>query len=653
MNKVVFHLAWIAVAAVLCGTITGFAVVTLTDLPEVSQLEHYEPKGVTVLKDIHGRTIHEFFTERRVAVPLDTIPPLVRSAFLAAEDWRFYEHFGIDLQGLTRAFFKNLSEGRYAEGASTITQQLSKVLFLTPEKTLARKLKEMMLALQIERRYSKDEILGLYLNQIYLGAGCYGVEAASRTYFGKGVQTLTPSEAALLAGLPKGPTKFSPFTDPEAARNRRDAVLLAMLERGVIDKNQYLKAREDPLPAEPVSDERVQSYFAAYILGLLSTEVGEEQVFRGHLDVETTLDLDLQEAAEASVKEGLEAYMRRHRIPPDRTDLLPQAALLALDPRTGEVRAMVGGRNFKESQFNRTVQALRQPGSSIKPVLYAAALERGFTESTPVDDSPISFRLPGGKVWSPKNYDEKYMGVIPLRVAVEKSKNVVAVRTLKMIGLPALRAMAQKLGITSPIASNLSSALGSSSLRLEELARAYAVFDNGGIRPNLRAIRSVLTPGGGNLWPPSVPSQPVLDPRIAYLMTDLMTGVIRFGTGVFAKDLPCAVAGKTGTTDNNVDSLFAGFNTNLVAVAWMGFDDRKSLGKVETGAVAAGPIWKRFMETACEGAADEFSPPPEVLLVDVDHSSGKLAGSYCTDIVTEAFIEGTQPKEVCNEERIR
>ncbi|MFH1017461.1 MAG: PBP1A family penicillin-binding protein [Pseudomonadota bacterium] len=646
-----FRLASIAVTAAGLGVLTGFAVVTLSDLPEVSQLEHYEPKGLTVLKDVHGRVIHEFFTERRIGVPLESIPPMVRSAFLAAEDWRFYEHFGIDLKGLTRALFRNLVEGRYAEGASTITQQLSKVLFLTPEKTMARKLKEMMLALQIERRYSKNEILGLYMNQIYLGAGCYGVEAASRTYFGKGVKDLFPAEAALLAGLPKGPTKFSPFVDPAAARDRRDTVLLTMFERGVIRKDEYLKGKEEPLSAQPASDERAQSYFAAYILSLLSGEMGEEQVYRGHLDVETTMDLDLQEAAEEAVKAGLEAYARRRRIRPDRADLLPQAALLALDARTGEIRAMVGGKDFKESQFNRTIQAVRQPGSSIKPVLYAAALERGFTQSSPVEDRPISFRLPGGKTWSPKNYDKKYMGIIPLRVALEHSKNVVAVRLLKTIGIPAFRTMAQRLGIASPIAPNLSSALGSSSLKLVELARTFSVFDNGGIRPNVRAIRNVLASGGGNLWPSSIPSQPVLDPRIAYVMTDLLTGVVRFGTGVFAKDLPCAVAGKTGTTDDNVDSLFVGFSSDLVAVAWMGFDDRKSLGREETGAVAAGPIWKQFMETACEGAADEFSPPPGILLVDVDHSTGKLAGSYCSDVVTQAYLEGTQPNEVCSEER--
>jgi penicillin-binding protein 1A len=651
VKRALWKSAWVVLAAVFAGAFAGFAAVILTDLPEVAELDRYKPKGVTLLKDIHGETIHEFFVEKRIPVTLDAIPDRVQRAFLAAEDWRFHDHFGIDLRGLLRAFVRNVVERRYAEGASTITQQLSKLLFLTSEKTLARKLKEALLAIQIERRYSKKEILALYLNQIYLGSGCYGVEAAARTYFGKGIGELDVAETALLAGLPKAPSRFSPFVDPEAAHTRRDVVLQSMFENGVLTKEEWRAAKEVPLPSEPAAEDRVQSYFAAHVLGLLLAEVGEEQVFRGRVTVETTLDLGLQRTAEAAVQRGIEAYAARHRIKVNETAKLPQAALLAVDVRTGEIRAMAGGRDFKESQFNRSVQAVRQPGSSMKPVLYAAALERGYTQSTLVDDSPISFFVRGVGKWEPKNYDKKYSGWIPLRVAVEKSKNVVAVRTLQAIGVKPFSRMAERLGITTPVAPNLSSALGSSSVKLSDLVRAYATLAAGGLRPNLRAIRSVKA-DLGEVWPPPPPSQPVLDPRVAYVMTDLLTGVVQAGTGTFARDLPCAVAGKTGTTDDNVDSLFVGFSTSLAVVAWMGFDDRKSLGDNETGAVAAGPIWREFMETACDAGEETFHPPPGVLLVDVDHSSGKLPGRYCTDIVTEAFIEGTQPRDVCDEENI-
>ncbi len=632
------------------GIAVGTAVVTLTNLPQVDQLEHYQPMGVTTLRDIRGKVIREIYLERRMYVPFEKIPGLVRNAFLATEDWRFYDHFGLDLQGLSRAILKNIFERRYAEGASTITQQLAKVLFLDPEKTLGRKLKEAMLAIQIERRYSKNEILGLYLNQIYLGSGCYGVEAAARTYFGKSVGDLSIAEIALLAGLPKGPNLYSPFKSPDMARERRNTVLQSMFERRLISQKELDNAREVPLPQEPVESDLTQSYFSIYVFHLLADQFGEELVYRGHLDVETTLDLEAQKAAEEAVGDGLEAYAKRHRIPLDKTEKLPQVALLAVDPANGEIRAMVGGRSFTESQFNRAIQAERQPGSSFKPILYAAALERGYTQSSLLLDEPIEFENSLSGKWAPKNYDKTYDGWIPLRVAVEESKNVVAVRLLQTIGISSLRKMAIRLGISSLITPNLSSALGSSSVTLPDLARAYSAFANGGIRHPLKAIRSVKSATGSDLWPAPAPSEPTIEPSLAYVMTDLLGGVIRSGTGRFASDLGCAVAGKTGTTDEFIDSLFAGFNSNLVAVAWIGFDDRKSLGSGETGAQGAGPIWKKFMEFACKTGDAEFHPPSGVLLVDVDHSSGKLPTRLCTDVLTEAFIDGTAPTETCSEE---
>ncbi len=638
--------------AATLGIATGILAMTLSDLPQVENLETYEPKSVTTILDIHGNVVHEFYREKRIPVPLEKIPVLVRKAFLVAEDWRFYDHFGIDLIGLFRATIKNLIEQRYAEGASTITQQLAKNLFLSPEKTLGRKFKEAALSIQIERRYSKNEILSLYLNQIYLGQGCYGVETASQTYFGKSVNKLSLAEAAMLAGLPKGPNLFSPFHDPEKARIRRDTILQQMFERNILTKQEWDQAKEEPLPQNPGTEDRIQSYFAAYVSDLLGkdSQIGEDQLYKGYLAIQSTLDLKLQRAAELAVERGIENYAKRHKISPKDKEKLPQAALLAIHAQTGEIRALVGGRSFQESQFNRALFAIRQPGSAFKPVLYAATLERGYTQSTLVEDTPISFTNVVSQEWNPENYENEYDGWIPLRVALEKSKNVVAIRLLQTIGISSLQSMALRLGTTSPIAANLSSALGSSSLTLPELVRIYATFVNGGMRPELHGIRSVRSNSGMELWHSSPINQAILDPQIAFLMTDLLSGVIRFGTGSFANDLPCTVGGKTGTTDNNIDSLFVGFTSNIVAAVWMGFDERKSLGPQETGAKASGPIWKDFMSESCNENSSEFIRPSGIVMVEVDHSSGLKAGQFCTDIISEAFIEGTAPTETCHEE---
>ncbi len=630
------------------GILIGFSAILFTNLPQVERLEHYKPAGATQLLDIHGKVIHEFFHERRHPIPLHLIPERTQKAFLAAEDWRFYEHFGLDIKGLFRAIVKNILSGRYAEGASTITQQLTKVLFLTPEKTLARKLKEAFLALQIERRYSKKEILSLYLNQIYFGAGAYGIEAAAQTYFGHGVQNLHPSEVALLAGLPKAPHRYSPFHFPERSLKRRNVILKAMYERRLISESEWRQAQGEPLPDPERQSRRAQSYFAAHVLKTLSEHFDEDMIYRGNLTVKTTLDLNLQKAAEKAVSLGLELYRKRH--PKKSPDSLPQAALLAIDPVTGEIRAMVGGDSYAKTQYNRTTQALRQPGSAFKPILYAAAIERGYTQSTMLLDEKISFHNSQSGVWEPENYEDEYEGLIPMRRALEKSKNLASIRLLQDLGVSTLTQMASRLGIESPIAANLTSALGSSSIHMTELARAYATFAHGGIRPNLRSIRHVFSPNGNERWAPPIPSQLVVPPTVAFIMTDMLNGVVRFGTGQFAKNLSCEVAGKTGTTDEYIDAWFAGYSPKLVTVAWMGNDDRTSLGYAESGARAAGPIWKAFMEKACENRELEFPPPPPgIEWVNIDRTTGKLPGPFSLDIISQAYIKGSRPSEISEE----
>ena len=646
------RLLWVGLSGAIFGFLVALGIVVLADLPEVERLEGYRPKSVTKLLDVHGQTLHEFYRERRIPLSYEKIPPLVRKAFLAAEDARFYEHFGIDLKGLFRAIIRNIYKGRYAQGASTITQQLSKNLFLTSEKTLRRKFREALLALQIERHYSKNEILALYLNQIYLGAGCYGIEAAAQTYFEKSVKDLEVHEIALLAGLPKAPNRYQPFRHPERASLRRRTILRLMNENRFITEAQMIEAMEASLP-EDDGRRRGQTYFSAHVLGELVQELEEKDIYEGQYVVQTTFDRELQKTAEKAVENAVTAYAKRHRIALDDKVKLPQAALIALDVQTGEIRAMVGGRDYQESQFNRAIQAYRQPGSSFKPIVYLTALERGYTQSTLVEDEPISFYLPNQhEPWEPSNYDEKYDGTIPLRIALEKSKNVVAVRVLQKIGISSLRKIATRIGINSPIAPNLSSALGSSVLTMAELARAYATFANGGIRTNLNAIRMVYNEAGVNVWPSPLPSRPSLDPRLSYIMTDMLSGVIRFGTGRFASDLPCAVAGKTGTTNDYIDSVFAGYSTEIVAVAWVGFDDQRSLGFGETGARAAGHLWREFMQHACKTGKDDFDAPNGIYMVNVDHSSGKLPSPYTSDIVAEAFLPGTEPKEISSEETI-
>lgn len=636
-----------ALGAIL-GVFSSLFILTFSNLPQVEQLQNYEPQGVTQLLDKDGKLVYEFYREKRVALKFEEIPLITRKSFLAAEDWGFYKHVGVDIPGIARAIIKNAFRGRFAQGASTITQQLSRVLFLTPDKTIARKIREVLLTFRIENRFTKDEILALYLNQIYLGEGTYGIEAASQKYFGKPVAKISIAENAMLASLPKGPSIYSPFKDAQKAMTRRNAILALMFEREVINEKQFREAVKEPLPTQPAIADTKQNYFTFHILQELSEVMGTEDIYRGKLQIQSTLDVGLQKKAEAAVAQGVKDYAARHKIPADQMAKLPQAAMVALDPYSGEVRALVGGRSFTESQFNRILQAQRQPGSSFKPFLYAYAMEKGYTQSTPVLDAPLKYQNSKTGTWSPGNYDGKYEGYMPMRIALEKSKNTPTIRILEDIGVGPFLKWMNRFQLTTKIATDLTIALGSSSMKPIEIARSYAIIANGGYWVSPSYILSVKNEPGEELWERPSNSKPkVLEETTASLITDMMRGVVQTGTGKFL-DLPCELAGKTGTTDNYVDSLFVGYSSDLVMLVWVGFDQRKPLGFGETGATAAGRIWREIMSYHCsEKNPEDLSFSNEISWTDVDHETGLLPSDMSVNVIKEAFLKGTEPTESC------
>ncbi len=632
-----------------------FAVWVLTilprTLPPVSALENFEPSRGTKVFDDSDELITEFHVERRIFTPLGQIPRALKEAILATEDARFYSHYGIDPVGIVRAVYQNFRHGRIVEGGSTITQQLAKVLFLTPDRSLDRKLKEAVLALELERRYPKDRLLEMYLNQIYFGHGAFGVEAAARTYFGKPVGDLTLAESALLAGLPKAPSSYSPFDRPEAAKRRRGTVLARMIDVGMLKGEEAKRASAAELHLVPPERRRTTGqYYLEYVQQLLEQQYGADLLFKGGLQVYTTLSPAMQLRAEQTLREGLRALETRRARAAEKAAAppvteRPEGALLAIDPQTGYIKAMVGGFDFFKSEFNRAVQARRQPGSAFKPFVYIAALEAGFTPASVVDDSPVEYAVgPKGKPWKPDNYDRKFRGPVTFQRALEESINVAAVKVQERVGIRRTLDVARRLGVESPLSENLSIALGSSDLTLLELTSAYGALANQGIWMPPTAIRYVLD-SEGKLLEENVPEgKRALSSELAYVVTHMLKGTVERGTGVAAKALGRPVAAKTGTTNDYSNAWFIGFTPQLVTGVWVGHDRPKSLGRDETGSRVAVPIWTAFMSSALQGTpAQDFPVPEGVVLVPVDLDPG--AG--CVHPVTMAFIAGTEPRGTC------
>jgi len=623
-------------------------------LPSVTQLETFDASEGTKVYDDNDELITEFHVERRIFVPLAQIPKTLRDAIIAIEDARFYSHHGVDPTGIARAVYQNFRRGRIVEGGSTITQQLAKVLFLTPDKSLERKLKEAVLALELERRYSKDRILEMYLNQIYFGHGAFGVEAAARTFYGKGVSELSLPECTLLAGLPKAPTTYSPFEHPEAAKRRRATVLSRMVDVGAIASPLAKKTADSPLGLIPPERRRTTGqYYLEYVQQQLEAQYGADLVFKGGLQVYTTLSPVMQVKAERALREGLKALESRRGAaakdgtapPPER----PEGALLTIEPQTGYIKAMVGGYDFFKSEFNRAVQARRQPGSAFKAFVYLAALESGQTPASVVDDSPVEFPAGrNGKAWKPDNYDRKFRGPITYQQALEESVNVAAVKVLEKNGVRRTVDLARRLGVESPLGENLSIALGTSDLTLLEITSAYGALANQGswVRPS--AIRYVLDSQRKLLEENTPQAKQVVSPELAYVMTSMLRGTIERGTGAAARALGRPAAAKTGTTNDYSNAWFIGYTPQLATGVWVGYDRPRSLGKDETGSRVAVPIWTAFMQEALAGTPPEDFPIPErVVLVPVDMNPS----GGCVRPVTMAFVAGTEPKEVCGPAR--
>ena len=747
---------WALVAVTGALLVLGFCVAAALilhlskDLPDPDALQDYEPSTITVILDRNDEPIENYYIERRTVVPINRIPWTVIQAFVAAEDANFYRHQGIDVRGIFRAFMKNLRAGAVVQGGSTITQQVVKSLLLTPEKSYKRKIREAILAYRIERKFTKEQIISLYLNQIYLGYGAYGVEAAAMTYFGKHVDELGLAESALLAGLPRAPSRYSPFANPKLARERQEYSLRRMVEEGYIDEGEMNRAlQEEPTLGNAGSRGLGRApYFAEYVRKYIEDKYGSDMLYREGLEVRTTLDLHLQTAAEAAISRGLRTLDRRqgYRGPlrrlgteerdefiaslarkrakdgpepgdvvegvitvideaaglihvetgldspamltfdglkwalggkevakgPFRSgdvvaldvtapakgadgpgyslhqDPLVQGALSALDPATGEILAMVGGYDFRKSKFNRVVQARRQAGSAFKPIIYAAALDRGYTATTQLVDSPIIYEDPNTEFkWKPWNFEKKFFGPISFRDALTHSRNVVTIKILKDIGIRYATDYARRLGIRSPISQDLSMALGSSCVSPLELTSVFSVFPNRGSLARPFGIVEITDRRGEVLeqWEPIV--EPVISEQTAYIMTSLLTGVVQHGTGRKAKALRRPCAGKTGTTNEFIDAWFVGFTPDLVAGVWTGYDQGLSLGANETGSRAASPIWVDFMKEALAGKPmEDFTVPSGIVFARIDKETGLLASPDSRETIFECFIEGTAPTEV-------
>jgi len=690
----------VALAAAI-GAGAGVLLVYTTELPEVTQLEHYRPSSVTELYDDQGKIIGSFALQRRVVASYSDFPKVLRDALISTEDKDFERHWGINIWRVIGAAYRDFTSGAKVQGASTLTMQLARNLFLSPEKSLHRKLDEILLSIQIERHFTKDQIFTLYANQIFLGHGVYGFEAGSQFYFSKHAKDLTLDEAAVLAGLPKAPNYYSPLNNPEHALRRRNLVINSMLEDGKITAAEAATAKAAPLRLHIASDPNwLAPYYVEEIRQYLEKKYGSDEVHEGGLRVYTSLNADLQAVANQAVLDGLAAYERRHGWKGDLpnaiaegteldkydhpdwdkpvtpgtylhalvTDVSPelvkvrfgshiaelapaelkwtghksfteiltkgdviyvkvlaappegpakisleqdsgaQGALLALDNATGDVKALVGGRDFDVSKFDRATQAYRQVGSSFKPYVYSAAIEQdGATPDDIILDAPITFQTASGP-WSPHNYDNKFEGNITLRHALAESRNVPAVKEAAKVGIETVIDYAKKFGITSPIPPVLPVALGAADITLTEQTSAFSTFPNDGVRVVPRYIRKVEDYSGRVLEENYPEVRDVISAKTARTMTSLLQEVILHGTGFSASKLKHPLGGKTGTTNDFTDAWFVGFSPSITCGVWVGFDEKKSLGNKETGAQAALPIWIDFMKVAIQGHDKEEFP---------------------------------------------
>ncbi len=586
--------------------------------------------------DGQGRFVGRLLPEKRYWVTIDRIPVFLQNALVAIEDARFYEHKGIDIRGIARALVKDVVKGKKAEGGSTITQQLVKNKFFSAEKTIQRKVKEGLLAMEYERKYTKKQILEMYFNEVYFGNGALGIAQAAHLYFDKNPEELTEAECSLLAGVPKAPGRYNPLGEPAKIRDRRNLVLRRMVELKMITPGQGQKLGSRLISVIKPGE---APYYLAHIRNKLLERFGPEIIEQGGLEVTTAMDLPLQKVAEKVLSEGVK------RISPQL-----QGALICLDPNTGDVLAAVGGVDFKQSPYNRAFYAKRQPGSAIKPLIYAAALQQGFTAGSLWNDTPVGYNRGNGEIWKPLNYERKLYGDLSLRQALAYSNNIITVKLLETIGVPYFVQFAGLLGIPLRSPNDLSLALGTEEVTLNDLLLAYTPLSNGGQRPETRTIVRIYD-RRNNIWtenPPAV--NQVLSPATAFVTTQMLKDVLVYGTAKsihnFSQEYP--TAGKTGTTDDYRDAWFVGYTPQLITGVWVGYDKPRPGGKGFTGGAVCAPIWARFMRSAlADKPVTDFSRPEGVVSALIDPTTGFLAAPDCPIKQEEVYVAGTEPIEYC------
>jgi penicillin-binding protein 1A len=644
------------------------------DLPSLAQLHNIEPSLVTKIYADDGTMIKEFYTERRLLTPLKRMPPHLIDALLATEDRRFFQHWGANTLSMCRALWEGFWSGQRVKATSTITQQLARTLFLTPERTISRKIKEILTSIKIERNYTKEEILEMYLNQCYFGSGAYGVEAAAQLYFGKNVEELSISDCAILVGIPKNPSRYSPINNPDLAQNRRNIVLESMVDFGKISRELADSLKGLPLEINPTSAPVGEApYFTEMVRQYLELVYGEEALYQGGLSVYTTLNLKMQRTAEEALLTELDARQQEmeetHSLRDTNYTVVVidtiegktakkrkykeiQGALLAMDNKTGNILALVGGKDFRESKFNRSVQALRQPGSGFKPFIYTAAIENGARPTDIMYDTPIILTGDDGEEWNPQNFDLVFRGPVTLRQALAKSINVVSAKLIQRVTPQQTIFFASHMGISTPLAPFPSLALGTSEVTLWDMVTAFSVFPNSGIKVELKYILKITDRYGNVLEETKVSKrEEVLSAQTAYIMTTMLQSVINQGTGfgARARGFTRPAGGKTGTSDDCMDNWFTGFTPQITCGVWIGYDDKTVIGKNVTGAHTALPVWSDFMIQAHDSLESEyFKVPPGIYFKTICLESGLLATDRCPRVITDVFVRETLPEEVCD-----
>jgi len=657
---------------VLIGIVClGYLLFLIYGMPSLTKLENIDPALVTRVYSEDGEIIHELFKFNRVYVPIEKIPDHTIQALLSTEDRRFYHHWGIDITRIPKVILVNLSSMSFRQGFSTITMQLARNLYFGFHKNINRKFREILTAIQIERTYSKQEILEMYLNVAYFGHGVYGIQAAAKKYFDKDASDLTIEESATLIPLLKSPAYYSPIVHPDRALTRRNLVLHNMLVTGYLTQAQYDSLSQLPIQVKEFQQHgKIAPYFTEYVrrkLNVLGDSLGVN-VYEDGLNVYTTLNTKIQACMDSSIRlhlpelqervlSKLQDMKEKEEIPDSvfAEKAKVQIAFVALDHRSGHILAMVGGRDFKESKFNRAIQARRQPGSAFKPFLYTAAIDNGYTTVDKFLNQPVVVINPDGTRWDPENYDKTFGGLTTLREALRASVNLVAVRLIQEIGPSVVAEYAHRMGISTPLRPFPTLALGSSEVIPMELVSAYGVFANQGVRVEPIAITRIEDRFGNIIYQRHPKKREVLSRATAYILTDMLETVINRGTGGRARwkfHFYKPAAGKTGTTNNYTDAWFVGFTPALTAGVWVGLDDPQlSLGRGETGAVAALPFWADFMKLVYEQLDlpnETFKQPPDVVRLQICEESGKLATNYCPKVLDEVFNIKYHPTETCD-----